>query len=105
MKSFIKVIKPVCAILFFITIAYVFYYRAFTDKSGGSTLNNDSKIIDGRYYISDNNGNIKEIEETEWNEHIVKAEICKFSVFYIGIYWVYICYKYFIIPNIKKRKE
>ena len=61
MKNFLKVVKPVCAILFFISIAYIFYYKSFTDKTGGSTLNNETKIIDGRYYLADNKGNTKEI--------------------------------------------
>ncbi len=105
MKNFLKVVKPVCAILFFISIAYIFYYKSFTDKTGGSTLNNETKIIDGRYYLADNKGNTKEIDKALWDEHVIKGKIFNVSVHYLEIYLIYICYKFLIIPNMKRNKD
>ncbi len=105
MKKFLKVIKPVCAILFFITLTYFFYYKIITDRAGGSTLNNGSQIVDGRYYLADIDGNVKEIEKAEWESHVIKGKIFNISLNYIAIYLIYICYKFLIIPNMKRNKD
>ncbi|MBO7486903.1 MAG: hypothetical protein J6T84_12675 [Spirochaetaceae bacterium] len=105
MKSFIKVIKPFCAILFFITLTYFFYYKVFTDRVDGSTLNDGSQIVNGRYYLADIDGNVKEIKKTEWESHVIKGKIFNLSLNYIAIYLIYICYKFLIIPNMKINKD
>ena len=105
MKSFIKVVKPVCAILFFIALCYLFYYKVCVDNQPGSLLNSKSTIVDNRYYLADNEGNLIEINKAEWDSLTIKTKIFRISLCYLEIYLAYIWFKFLIIPNMKKDKD
>lgn len=104
MKNFIKILKPICAVLFWLAVTYLFYYKVCVDNQPGSLLNSGSNIIDDRYYLADNERNLIEIEKNEWDSLTIKVRIFKICVNYLVIYLIYIWYKFLIIPNMKEQE-
>ncbi len=103
MKKFMKTIKIIATILFLICVVYFFWFKVTIDsKMSGSLLNSESKIIDGRYFLADNDGTLNEIEKDLWDSLVIKTNILKLSTLYLAIYLIYFWSKYLIWPNMKK---
>lgn len=101
MRAEVKV-NVFCVFLIFISIVAIPYFVLFNEKIGGNILNEGSEIVNGEYYVVDNDGNKNKISKSEW-EKCEYVNIAFFVIVTLGSLSVfYLFCRYIFFPSFIK---
>lgn len=103
MNKSLKIIKTIVIIIFFLALIYFFWYITVIDhRNKVSLLNGEVTVMDGRYYLRDNDKNLCEVTKEHLDVLIVTTNLFVICTGYMLFYMIYIWIRFLIFPNIKK---
>ena len=90
-------INIICAFLIFISFFVIPYFVMYNNKIGGNILNEGSEIVNGEYYVVDNDGTKNKITKEEWEKckivtiiFFLVVSLASLSIFYFFCRYIFI---------------
>lgn len=89
----------ICILLIFFAFISICIFIIYDRKFGGNTLNSQSKVVDGVFYLADKNGNKQEVSENVWKKSQIITMTCFVFVILGAIAGAYLFARYVFIPT------
>lgn len=91
-----------CVLMILLSIFATAYFVLFNKKIGGNILNEGSEIVNGQYYLVDNDGKKNLVSRADW-EKCKTVNIAFFSIAILGsLSLFYLFLRYAFLPSFIK---